>query len=132
MSLGRTYRFSVLNSLGQTMATSAIVIKGRRWNFSSSGVQTWEASEAAIDTSGSTLANGAYFSGTTQDNSTNAYLGGTFKFTIIAPTSASGTVTVFLQRSTDGGTTWPDNGNGTSVKVFSFAAAGTQVDEIEI
>lgn len=91
----------------------------------------WESSEASIDTSGSTVTNGSYFSGTTQDNSTSAYLGGTFKFSVTAPTSASGTVTVYLQQSTDGGTTWPDNGGGQVVKVFAFTTSGTQVDEVE-
>ena len=129
--LGRTYRFVVLNSLGQTIAASGIVIKARRWNFVS-GTQTWEAAEAAIDSSSGTTANAAYFTGTTVDNSTNAYLGGTFQLKIVAPSSSSGTVTVYLQQSTDGGTTWPDNGNGQIVNVFNITTAGTYIDEVEI
>jgi hypothetical protein len=88
MALGRTFRFSVLNALGQTIASSGIVIKGRMWAFSS-GVQTW-GSESSIDSSAGTTANAAYFTGSTVDNSSTAYLGGTFKFTIVAPSSSSG------------------------------------------
>jgi hypothetical protein len=134
MALGRNYRFTVLNSCGQTLASGAIVIKARRWYFDSSGVQTWEGSEATLDTSGSTLATGSYFNGTAQDNTapTRPYLGGTFKISITAPTSANGPITVWLQRSTDGGTSWPDNGLGTVAKVFAATAATTYTDEVEL
>jgi hypothetical protein len=132
MALGRTYRFVVLNSLGQTIAIAGIAIKGRRWNFSTTGQQTWEGSEASIDSSSGTTTNGSYFAGSTNDNSTAGYLGGTFKFTIVAPASSNGTVTVFLQRSTDGGSSWPDNGNGQVVKVFGITTSGTYTDTIEI
>lgn len=129
--LGRTYRFVVLNSLGQTIAIAGIVIKARRWNFVT-GTQTWEGAEASIDSSAGTTSNAAYFTGSTNDNSTNAFLGGTFKFVIVAPTSSSGTVTVYLQQSTDGGSTWPDNGGGQVVKQFTITTAGTYTDEVEI
>lgn len=92
---------------------------------------TWEGSEASID-SLSTITTASYATGSTIDNSSTAYLGGTFKFTVIAPTSASGPVTIYLQRSTDAGSTWPDNGQGDVVQVFNFAAAGTQINEKEI
>ena len=131
MSLGRTYRFVALNSSTQTMAIAAITIKARRWSFVS-GVQTWEASEASIDSNAGTVANAAYFTGTTIDNSTAAYLGGTFKFAVVIPASGSGSVTIYLQRSTDGGATWPDNGSGAIVKTFNFSTSGTYIDEIEI
>lgn len=129
--LGRTYRFVVLNSTGQTIAITGIVIKARRWNFVN-GTQAWESSEQTIDSSVGTTANGAYFGGTTVDNSTLAHLGGTFKFTIVAPASSSGSVTIWLQNSTDGGSTWPDNGNGLQVKQFTIPSAATYIDEIEI
>jgi hypothetical protein len=134
MALGRTYRFTVLNSTGQTLAVAAIVIKGRRWYFDANGVMVWEGSEAAIDSNGSTLATAAYFNGTTQDNTspTRPYLGGTFRFTIITPASANGPIIVWLQRSTDGGTTWPDNGRGTQVLVLPGAASTTYTEVLEL
>jgi hypothetical protein len=41
--------------------------------------------------------------------------------------SATGTVTVFLQRSTDSGTTWPSNGQGEVVGSYYFSASSTDV-----
>ena len=92
----------------------------------------WEGSEASIWSGNTTVANAAYQSSGTVDNSTNAYLGGTFKIVVTTPVAAAGTVTFYLQRSTDGGTTWPDNGNGQVLRVFSVAASTTYTDEVEI
>lgn len=131
MALGRTYRFVVYNATGQTLGSNSVVITARRWSFNSSGVMTWEGSEASID-SLSTITTASYATGTTIDNSSTAYLGGTFKFTVIAPASSSGPVVIYLQRSTDGGSTWPDNGQGDVVQVFGFTTSGTKVNEKEI
>jgi hypothetical protein len=135
VSLGRTYRFVVLNNTGQNLVAGTIVIRGRRWNFNTSGMQAWEAAEAVIDSNAATLATGSYWVGTVAagiDNSVNAHLGGTFRFSVTAPGASNGAVTIYLQRSTDGGTTWPDNGLGTPIKVFNFTTSGTQTDVIEI
>jgi hypothetical protein len=131
--LGRNYRFVVYNGTGQTLGSNPISIKARRWNFSSSGVQTWEGSEATVDsTIGNGLTNATYSAGTAVDNSTTAYLGGTFRFSVTAPTSANGQVIIYLQNSSDGGTTWPDNGFGRVIKVFNFTTSGIQGDDVEL
>jgi hypothetical protein len=127
--LGRTYRFVVLNNMGAAFASGAIVIKARRWNFNSSGVQTWEASEASVLSSTSLTGNAAYNKDCAAvDNSTNAYLGGEFEVKATTPasgTSATGSVTVYIENSTDGGTTWPDDGQGDVVAVISTIANAT-------
>lgn len=130
--LGRNYRFVAANNLGQTMDIASVVIKARRWKYNSTGVKTWEASEASIASNAGTIASNAYSAGAAVDNSSDAYAGGTFKLTVVAPASASGSVTIWLQNSTDGGTTWPDNGRGIKVATFGFAAAGTYVATIEL
>ncbi len=130
--LGRTYRIQVLNSCGQTLASSSITVTARRWNFNSSGTATWEGSETTVWSGNSTITTGSYASSGSVDNSTNAYLGGTFKIAVTTPASASGLITFYLQRSTDGGSTWPDNGNGQVLRVFSVAASTTYTDEVEI
>jgi len=125
--LGATYRFTAYNACGQTLAANAITIKPRRWKFGTDGSLTDEASGTA-DILGQTaiLANVAYKNGTTQDNTTNKYIGGFFEITVIAPTSANGNIIIYHEHSVDGGTTWPDNGKGELIKTFNFSTAETQ------
>ena|SRR5579884_409319 len=131
--LGRTYRFVYYNGTGQALPSSSpIVTKARRWNFNSSGVQTWEASEANIDSTGNALAPGSYQAGGNTDNSTNAYLGGTFKFQVTTSLSSNGPFIVYLQRSTDGGTSWPDNGEGDVVWQKNITGSSTFTGEVEL
>lgn len=125
--LARNYRFTALNSCGQQIASSGIVITGRRWKFNSSGAVVFESSEAALYTSPSAINNAAYYvpSGSGIDNSTDLYVGGDFRFTLVAPASSAGDVTLYYEFSTDGGTTWPTNGNGIIVCTISASAATT-------
>jgi hypothetical protein len=94
----------------------------------------WEASEAPLYAGNAgTITSGNYDTGMAAiDNSSAGYVGGTFKFAVIAPTSSSGTVTIYLQRSSDAGATWPDNGRGSVVSILSFSGAGTDTDEVEL
>ena len=131
--LGPTYRFTAYNGTGQTLAIGAITVKPRRWKYGTDGSLTDEATGAAdVLAQSATLANGAYKTGTTIDNTTNKYIGGFWEITVTAPTSASGTVKIYCERSVDGGTTWPDNGSGAWIKSFAFTAAGTKRDVVEI
>ena len=120
------YRFTVKNETGQTIASSSITVTAKRAKFDSSGVLTYEGSEATVFSYGSTLGNGGFASGSTQDNTTNKYLGGDFLFTVTAPTSSSGHVILYLERSTDAGTTWDSNGDGEAVASLYFTASGTK------
>ena len=131
--LGPTYRFTAYNATGQTLAANAVTIKPRRWKYASDGSLTDEASGAA-DTLAqtSTLANAAYKTGTTQDNTTNKYLGGFFEITITTPASSNGDVSIYCERSVDGGTTWPDNGRGELVTTINFVGVATKRDTIEL
>lgn len=131
--LGATYRFTLHNACGQTLAANAVTVKPRRWKYGTDGSLTDEASGTAdVLAQTATVANAAYKVGTTQDNTTNKYIGGFFEITVTAPTSAAGNVTLRIERSVDGGTTWPDNGQGVEVKTFTFTAAGTKRDTVEL
>ena len=124
--LGRTYRFQILNSTGQTLAASVNTITARREKRGSDGSLTFESSETTVFSNGSTQATGTYANGSTIDNSTDEWEGGAFTVSITAPASSSGDVVVRLQRSTDAGTTWPDDGTGTIVRVINFTTSGTK------
>lgn len=131
--LGQTYRFTILNSTGQTLAANAVTIKPRRWKYASDGSLTDEASGAAdVLAQAATLANAAYKNGTAQDNTVNKYIGGFFEISITAPASSAGNITVWRQNSVDGGTTWPTDGLGEPCAQVRFTAAGTKVTTIEL
>lgn len=131
--LGPTYRFTIYNSTGQTLAANAVTIKPRRWKYGTDGSLTDEASGTAeILAQTAALANATYKPGATQDNATLKYIGGQFEITATAPASSAGDVTVYCERSVDGGTTWPDNGMGEWVYSFNFTAAATKRQTVEL
>jgi hypothetical protein len=133
MMLGATYRFTIQNTTGQTLAANAVTIKPRRWKYGTDGSLTDESSGTAdVLSQTATVANAAFKTGTTQDNTTAKYIGGFFEITVTAPASANGNVNIYAERSVDGGTTWPDNGSGEWVKTFSFTTSGTKRDTIEL
>ena len=110
-----------------------MTIKPRRWKYGTDGSITDEASGTAdILAQTATVANTVYKAGTTQDNTTNKYIGGIFEIKVIAPTSSNGTLAIILDKSVDGGTTWPDNGRGVRVDTFTFTSAGTQYKVIDV
>lgn len=127
--LGPTYRIQVLNESGQAIngaGSGDVTVKAKRHKWPS-GVYTLEGSEAELLNISASLADGAVASGTTQDNTSNLYEGGTFECEVVHDNaSANGPVTILLQRSTDGGTTWPDDGAGDVLTVFDFSTNETK------
>ena len=131
--LGPTYRFTIQNTTGQTLAANAVTVKPRRWKYGTDGSLTDEASGVAdVLAQTATLASAAFKAGTTQDNLTNKYIGGFFEFTATAPATSNGNVDLYCERSVDGGATWPDNGLGVLVASLNFTTAGTKRDVIEV
>jgi hypothetical protein len=122
--LPRYYRFKVLNAVGQTILANKIKVTARRWKIAS-GARVDESSEASLLDNGSTLATGAYVAGTTQDNGTDGWFGGSFTVSVEVPASSSGDVTLFFERSTDN-SIFDDDGGGTVIKVINFTTSGTK------
>lgn len=135
--LGKTYRIVAQNSTGVAFgAADVITIKAVRWNISSTGARNAEASEATLTAAGAgnSLAIGGFVATATQDNTAAStfWFGGEFKFTVtISTATPNGNVNFYMQQSTDGGTTWPDNGKGEMIKSINFTATGTQNDSME-
>ena len=121
-ALGHTYRWQVHNGTGVSVTATVDV---RRGKYGSDGAPAWAAEQVPINAASvSTL---SYSNSATQDNSTDKY---TFAEVTLQATPASApaagtTLALYLQRSTDGGATWPDNGGGQFVAAISFAAATT-------
>lgn len=110
------YKLHVLNNSGQTLdfSTNSANEKAkatiRRWKFDSTGAITWEGSEGTLVTAATDLADGASEEGSNIDNSSDKYLGGEGYFRVETDNaSAAGDVSLMLEASTDGGTTFPSD-----------------------
>ncbi len=129
MMLGANWRIVVKNATGAT--SGAVSVKGKRWKPNSSGEYDPENTEQTFF-SVSTITSGSYStgSGVSNDAAGENYYGATMAVSITNGTSA-GDYEVWLQTSTDGGTTWPNNGAGTLLGVFNVAASSTGTFDIK-
>lgn len=120
--LGHTYRYQVYNATGVSVT---VTVKDRKFKFGSTGAR--EDATEATQFSAVSVATVSYSNGSTVDNSTDKYLGADLTVTFAPGASATGQVTLFLQRSTDGGTTWPSNGLGEMIGAHVFAASASSI-----
>lgn len=118
--LGATYRVTAVNNQG---ASVTVTTKVKRRKFASDGSLTIEASPVTLLNAVSVGA-GGNTSSSGVDNSTDKYLFAEIEFTVVA--TSSGVVALYLSRSVDGGTAWPDVGKGQLVGVIDFSGASTQ------
>lgn len=105
--LPRNYRLSAYNDSG---ASVDVTITVRRWKFDSNGAVVYEASEATV-LSATGVADATLAAGNAQDNTTDGWIGLSGVLSL-ANGTGSQVVTVFLEPSTDGGTTWPGAQDG--------------------
>lgn len=124
-ALGRNYRIRASNTQNQAVT---VAVLGRRWKFGTDGSITDDA-ESTLLTSVSVAATSGTQVGSNIDNSADKYLAAnlTVAFTAAATTNGTGTVALFLEQSTDGGTTWPVAGGGIFVGAYTVTAADTTV-----
>lgn len=117
--LGHTYRFNVNNQAGVTVD---VTVKQRPWKIGTNGALVY-GSETTVY-SKTALASGATWTpDTAVDNSTNLYIGADLIITVTPSASATGYVTIQLEKSTDGGTVWPTGGNGEPAGYAYFSAS---------
>jgi len=120
--LGNYYRFQVYNGTGVSVTVTA---KDRKWKFDTDGslLMASEATQfAAVSVSTLTYSNGSGV-----NNATDKNIGADLTVTFAPGASATGTVSLFLQRSTDGGTTWPSDGLGEFIGAHTFSASATSI-----
>lgn len=126
--LGRNYRFSVNNQAGVNVT---VTIQARRWKWASDGSITWDNEVEVYNEAGIASSSTAWTSDTAIDNSTDKWVGADLEI-VVTPASSvtnSGTtnVTVQIQRSTDGGTTWPDSGRGSTFAQVNMPTGSSAV-----
>lgn len=132
MSLPLDYRFQVKNDTTETIADGVTTIKVRRFKFDSAGARVFEVLEGTVFSTAGAITNGSFLDGAAQDNSVDLYDGLHAEVTTTVPGTPDGNLTVFLQRSTDGGVTFDDDGLGERVCTINFTAATTKVKSFEV
>ncbi len=123
--LGRNFRLRATNTQNQAIT---VTLTARFWKYDSVGALVYSTEQALI-TGQSLSASGGTFASGAIDNSvgTALWIGAEFTLSCTAAvtTNGSGAVTVTLERSTDGGTTWPTAGQGEIVGGYTVTAADT-------
>lgn len=131
-ALGPDFRFSIYNGTGQTIAGGGIVVRYKGWKYANDASVVFDGSIiTAINlgttpASPATLTNVTYLNSAAIDNSVAKLIGATIEFTVSAPASSNGDVILYIERSLDDGTTFPDNGLGQVVAVLNFTTSGTK------
>lgn len=108
--LGHTWRLRASNTQSQAIT---VTVKARYFKYASDGSPTWSAEQTLINAASVSATTGTTASSNI-DNSTDKYLGMTCtaSFTAASATTGAGAVTLTIERSTDGGTTWPTQDRG--------------------
>lgn len=120
--LGTYFRYQVYNGTGVTVT---VTLDERRWKFGSDGSLTFSSEQTPI--SASAVSTVSYGNSSGVDNGTDKYVGAHLTALFDVSSSATGWVYVYLQRSTDSGTTWPSDGQGVLLGVYYFNASSTDV-----
>lgn len=115
--LGPTYRYQIYNGTGVTVT---VTVKDRRWKLGTGGAVEPAAESTPVNAVA--VGAGAYGNGGTVDNAA-AHIGAHLTVTATPGASTTGLVSVYLQRSTDGGTTWPSDGRGVLLGTVLFSAS---------
>lgn len=122
--LGRNYRYQVLNGTGVSVT---VTVTERAWKFASDGSRTDAAESTRLNAV--SVGAGAYSNSSPVDNSTDKNLGADLLLIMAPGASATGTVALYLQKSTDGGTTWPSDGGGDLLASHTFNASSSSVSK---
>lgn len=127
IGLPETFRFAIFNGTGISIASNTTpTISGRRVRFDTTGTLSFEAVCFTFLSLGTTLsiANNSYVVGSTWSNTASGWLGGEFHLSCFASGNASGTITLYMEVSPDGGTTWqtPVSANGPGGGILMTAA----------
>lgn len=120
--LGATFRYQVYNGTGVTVT---VTLKDKRWKYGTDGSLTFSSEATPISAVGVTTL--AYSNSSTVDNTTDKNIGAHITALFDVPSSATGSVLVYVQRSTDGGTTWPSDGQGLLLGGNYFNASSVDV-----
>ncbi len=106
--LAAAYRFVVLNESGAAFTNLSCKIEP--WKLASDGAITY-GTEITVAGLSTTLADDAADASDTIDNSSNKHMGFNGTWTLTVGSAQTGTASIYLQMSNDGGTDWPSVAN---------------------
>lgn len=114
--LGHFYKFHIVNNTGVTIefntdsANNTFTIMGRGWKFDSNGALVYSSELTLFADPTADLTDGSSAeSATATDNSSNLYLGVECIATLLTDAATSGTLDIYYEHSTDGGTVYPSD-----------------------
>lgn len=114
--LPRNYKFHIVNNSGVTIefstddANNTFTIKGRGWKYTSAGALSYGSEQTCFADPTSDLADGSSLEAASEvDNSTDLFLGMHFIASLVTDAATSGTLDIYYEYSTDGGTTYPSD-----------------------
>lgn len=136
LGLAQDWRLALFNQTGITISNfpnSGPTVVGRRVRFDTNGSLSYEAVHVSFfsisSLSGNGIGNGSYQPGSSFSNTASTWLGGEFVFSAGTVSNASGNLTLYLEFSTDGGSTWPTpasaNGAGGGIIIAALGFAST-------
>jgi hypothetical protein len=118
MMLGQHFKVSLRNGAGSS-GTYTVLARFFKWD---GNALVYDDTERAL-MNAQAIGAGAWGSGAAFDNSTTKWIGA--DLTISSSTSLAHALTVQRQVSTDGGSTYPEDGLGVGVGTQHKASAGT-------
>lgn len=131
-ALAANWRIQVKNATGAT--SGAVSAKGKRWKPGISGEIDHEDTEQTF-LSVASIASGAFAApsnpGISNDGAGEGYYGAQLSISITNGSSA-GNYEIYLQHSSDGGTTWPDDGEGELIGVIAVDVSATKKTNLSI
>jgi len=123
MSLPHTYRFKIENKTGVTVDSGFLFINARRYLFNNNGQLNYETTGAQVYTNGGDITNDSFLAGVIMTNQQTGWIGGSFLFAGRPNSAHAGNVNVYLERSTDVGSSFDVDGLGTLVATIPFSHA---------
>lgn len=127
-ALGHTYRYRVSNTQNQAIT---VAMTARLFKYDTTGALVYVAETTPVASQSLAATTGTATSATI-DNSTALQHGVelTLSCTAAVTTNGTGVIAVYLERSTDGGTTWPTATFGQFVGAYNVTAADTTVAKL--
>jgi hypothetical protein len=127
-ALGHTWRLRASNTQNQNIT---VTVRARYFRFSSAGALEWSTEQTLINAVSVSATSGTTVSSTV-DNSTDKWLGMevTASYTAAANTNGTGAVALYVETSTDAGTTWPSQDRGRWIGGETLVAGDTTTERL--
>lgn len=135
--LGEHYRFHIVNNGGATVqfstdgANNSFTIDAILWKFDSNGEVVHSTETELFADPSADLSDGSSAEGSSVDNSSNHYIGAECIAIFESDATLDGTIDIYYEQSTDGGTTFPSDAADFQIEEDLQLVASIRVDTNE-